>query len=83
MTPITNHGSKHTCASCATRFYDLKKSPAICPKCHHRVVSIKAPVRKKRRSAGDSTPEERNAAQHVVIATPKPKPVKWNTRHSK
>ena len=26
-------GTKRTCPSCATRFYDLLKSPAVCPKC--------------------------------------------------
>ncbi len=26
-------GTKRTCVSCGTRFYDLTKSPAQCPKC--------------------------------------------------
>lgn len=26
-------GTKHTCAGCQERFYDLNRSPAICPKC--------------------------------------------------
>ncbi len=26
-------GTKRTCQSCASRFYDLQKSPIICPKC--------------------------------------------------
>lgn len=26
-------GSKRTCISCNTRFYDLGKAPALCPKC--------------------------------------------------
>ena len=26
-------GTKRTCLSCTARFYDLQKSPAICPKC--------------------------------------------------
>lgn len=26
-------GSKHHCQNCGTRFFDLNKSPAICPKC--------------------------------------------------
>jgi uncharacterized protein (TIGR02300 family) len=26
-------GKKHVCVSCGTRFYDLMKSPAVCPKC--------------------------------------------------
>ena len=26
-------GRKHRCASCGIKFYDLKKSPAVCPAC--------------------------------------------------
>ncbi len=26
-------GSKRVCVSCGTRFFDLQKSPAVCPKC--------------------------------------------------
>jgi uncharacterized protein (TIGR02300 family) len=26
-------GSKRVCISCSTRFYDLTKTPAVCPKC--------------------------------------------------
>ena len=26
-------GKKRVCTSCGTRFYDMKKNPAICPKC--------------------------------------------------
>jgi uncharacterized protein (TIGR02300 family) len=26
-------GTKRVCVSCGTRFYDLTKSPAVCPKC--------------------------------------------------
>ena len=26
-------GTKRTCPSCATRFYDLLKNPILCPKC--------------------------------------------------
>lgn len=26
-------GMKRTCVACSTRFYDLTKSPAVCPKC--------------------------------------------------
>src|ERR1700722_13532107 len=26
-------GTKRVCVACSTRFYDLQKSPAVCPKC--------------------------------------------------
>lgn len=44
-------GTKRTCVSCATRFYDLMKTPAVCPKC-----STEQPVetpRARRASAAD------------------------------
>ena len=28
-----NLGKRHTCKSCETRFFDLNKNPAVCPKC--------------------------------------------------
>lgn len=31
--PEPNLGSKHECYNCGTRFYDLGKPEAICPKC--------------------------------------------------
>ncbi|MCW3476198.1 FYDLN acid domain-containing protein [Limobrevibacterium gyesilva] len=27
------YGRKHVCVSCAARFYDLMRAPAVCPKC--------------------------------------------------
>ena len=27
------YGLKLTCTACAVRFYDLRRSPAVCPKC--------------------------------------------------
>ena len=27
-------GQKHECFRCGTKFYDLKKVPVLCPKCH-------------------------------------------------
>ena len=29
----TELGAKRTCANCGTKFYDLKRSPIVCPKC--------------------------------------------------
>ena len=31
-------GTKRTCPKCSANFYDLRKSPAICPKCKHEFV---------------------------------------------
>jgi uncharacterized protein (TIGR02300 family) len=32
-------GTKRTCPSCAARFYDLLKSPIVCPKCGANFVA--------------------------------------------
>lgn len=31
-------GTKRECPACSARFYDLKKNPAVCPKCAHETV---------------------------------------------
>jgi uncharacterized protein (TIGR02300 family) len=31
--PKPELGTKRVCVACGTRFYDLTKSPAVCPKC--------------------------------------------------
>ncbi|MDR1362082.1 MAG: TIGR02300 family protein [Holosporaceae bacterium] len=33
MTKREDYGIKRVCRSCTTRFYDLNKSPIICPAC--------------------------------------------------
>ena len=43
-------GTKRTCQSCASRFYDLQKSPIICPKCGS-TYEIVTTTRRGRKSA--------------------------------
>ncbi len=31
--PLTDHGKKHMCFKCGTKFYDLYKDETICPSC--------------------------------------------------
>ncbi len=52
-------GTKRTCPSCATRFYDLLKNPIVCPKCATNFVA--APILP---SKGD----------YPGVITPAPKP---------
>jgi hypothetical protein len=33
-------GQRHVCGSCTARFYDLNKTPVICPKCQEEVSAI-------------------------------------------
>ncbi|MBT8471226.1 MAG: TIGR02300 family protein [Marinicaulis sp.] len=44
-------GEKRDCPECGARFYDLTKSPAHCPKCHHEFVP--EPLLKPRKTARD------------------------------
>lgn len=40
-------GTKRLCGSCSTKFYDLSKTPIVCPKCH--TVLELAPVSSRSR----------------------------------
>lgn len=63
--PAKDLGTKHTCFKCSTKFYDLKKLPAICPKCgadQKDSPALKAPPASERRS--------RAAARPVAPAVP-------------
>lgn len=49
-------GTKRVCVACGARFYDLQKSPAVCPKC-----STEQPVEQPRvrRPAGNVVEDKR------------------------
>lgn len=36
--PKPEWGAKHRCDKCDTRFYDLQRSPVICPNCQEPIV---------------------------------------------
>ena len=57
-----NLGKKRTCLSCETRFFDLNKNPAICPKCGDK---YKIPVIKSKRA---STPEKKASDKNTIEA---------------
>ncbi len=54
-------GIKRTCRSCAARFYDLRRSPAVCPKCQTEYVEPVAKVR-SHSSGAKSAPGRRSGA---------------------
>jgi uncharacterized protein (TIGR02300 family) len=49
-------GHKRVCVSCATRFFDLQKQPAVCPKCH---TEQPAEQPRLRRAPGNIVDEKR------------------------
>ncbi len=56
-------GVKRTCQSCEARFYDMTRSPAICPKCGTEFIEVIRPVAvpyqsRKRGFFGKNRPEE-------------------------
>ncbi len=50
-------GTKRTCHSCGSRFYDLRKTPIVCPKCETS-FEIQAPTRGRRGRAAAETPKD-------------------------
>jgi uncharacterized protein (TIGR02300 family) len=48
--PAKDFGTKHVCAKCGTKFYDMKKPDPICPKCgtNQRNVAPRPAERKSR-----------------------------------
>ena len=54
-------GTKHTCQNCGAKFYDLKKTPAVCPKCGTEQTPEKP--RLKRASAPQETKAETPAPE--------------------
>jgi uncharacterized protein (TIGR02300 family) len=48
-------GTKRVCVACGTRFYDLCKNPAVCPKCN-----TEQPIEQPRgRRAAGNVPEDK------------------------
>ncbi len=57
-------GTKRTCVSCATRFYDLAKSPAVCPKCGtEQPIDVPRP-----RRTGGNVVEDKRPKKPVPVA---------------
>jgi uncharacterized protein (TIGR02300 family) len=55
-------GLKRICVSCSTRFYDLTKSPAVCPKC-----GTEQPADQPKPRRGGNVAELRKPKKAVVL----------------
>lgn len=60
-------GVKRTCQSCGTRFYDMTRSPIICPKCA-TVVEPEVTFKARRQSASETKAGKVPAAVVSVAA---------------
>ena len=69
--PAKDLGVKQTCWKCGTKFYDLKKANAVCPKCgsdpRAAPVAKPVPAAERRRAAKDEVLAE--AADPLEDAT--------------
>ena len=65
--PAKDLGTKHTCFKCSTKFYDMKKVPAICPKCgaDQRESPALKPAPSERRARAVARPVEPVAEAEV------------------
>ena len=63
--PAKDLGNKHVCFKCATKFYDLRKPEAICPKCG---------ADQKDSPANRPAPEPRRGRLAAVPKPPEPAP---------
>jgi uncharacterized protein (TIGR02300 family) len=58
-------GAKRVCVACGTRFYDLMKSPAICPKCG---TEQPADMPRPRRPGGAPPTDDKRAKKPAPVA---------------
>ncbi|HQU02682.1 MAG TPA: TIGR02300 family protein, partial [Acetobacteraceae bacterium] len=56
-------GDKHTCVSCGARFFDLGKTPAVCPKC-----ATEQPAEQPRLKRNVPLPEEAKKPVKAVVS---------------
>jgi uncharacterized protein (TIGR02300 family) len=59
-------GSKRQCQSCSTKFFDLNRSPIICPKCGATFTVAAATRAPARAAASDDEPEVDPAGPELV-----------------
>jgi len=60
-------GAKRQCQACATKFYDLHRDPAVCPKCG-TIFHAEPLTRSVARAAVEETEENKDEAEVVSLA---------------
>jgi uncharacterized protein (TIGR02300 family) len=59
-------GAKRTCQSCSARFYDLGRSPILCPKCG-ATVEPEVTFKSRRQSAPPAEPKVAPVVRDAVV----------------
>jgi uncharacterized protein (TIGR02300 family) len=59
-------GTKRLCGNCGAKFYDLSKTPIVCPKCE--TVFVVAPVSSRARPEAAAAARAAAAAEPEVVA---------------
>ena len=67
-----NLGKKRTCLSCETRFFDLNKNPAVCPKCGETIRMAKP--KPKRSAVPEAEAPAVEAPKTEAVAAPDDEP---------
>ncbi len=63
-------GTKRTCLACETRFYDLGRSPILCPSCATELVPVSRRAAEAATRSAWSGGNTRGRPQAVVVAAP-------------
>ncbi len=61
MATKADRGNKHVCQNCRSKFYDLNRTPIICPICH-TPLEIRTPAPKPAFAAGKGSPIDEDQA---------------------
>jgi hypothetical protein len=65
---IANRGTKRRCPHCGAAYYDLGRSPVVCPKCQTPYVEAqKIPIRASRARAEPPPPIDESADEATVF----------------
>ena len=64
-------GTKRNCPSCNAHFYDLNKTPAVCPKCKHQFDPSLAVKPRRKSSKRDTFKEDKPEVTATILANKK------------
>ena len=63
-------GTKRLCGNCGAKFYDLNKTPIVCPKCQTVMTLAAVATSRSRRRAGGGSPAAAPVAREEEVVVP-------------